>query len=101
MRNAPVLSALTGRPVTIEHARGNRGGNAGLKASHAAAVKLLAEISGSKIDGGQVGAQSVAFTSPSDGPSSETSGKARLVSLSSTTVQPEYNISLPIPGSVF
>lgn len=98
VRNALALSALTGRPVTIDHARGNRVGKPGLKASHAAAVKLLAEISGSKIDGAQVGALSVAFTPPSDGPSSEI---AHLVSLSNITIQPEHNISLPTPGSAF
>lgn len=104
VRNALALSALTGRPVTVDHVRGNRGGKTGLKASHAAAIKLLAEISGSKVDGGQLGAQSVTFSPPSEGlatPSSEKTGESRLVSLSDITVKPEYNISLSTPGSVF
>lgn len=104
MRNALALSALTGRPVTIDHVRGNRGGKTGLKASHAAAVKLLGEISGSKVDGEGVGAQSVTFSPPSKElatPGSQETGETRLVSLSDVTVQPEYNISLSTPGSVF
>lgn len=104
VRNALALSALTGRPVTIDHVRGNRGGKTGLKASHAAAVKLLAEISGSNIDGGQVGAQSVTFSPPPEELASSgrpSTGGSRLVSLSDVTVQPEYNITLPTPGSVF
>lgn len=108
VRNALALSALTGRPVMIDHVRGNRGGKTGLKASHAAAVKLLAEISRSKVDGGGVGSQSVTFTPPR--PSKETTTfpdavqeaeDSPLASLSGISVQPEYNIRLPTPGSVF
>lgn len=104
MRNALALSALTGRPVTIDHVRGNRGGKTGLKASHAAAVKLLAEISGSEVYGGRVGAQNVTFAPPSmelTTSSAQNAGEYRLVSLSDITVRPEYNITLPTPGSVF
>ncbi|KAJ5596955.1 hypothetical protein N7450_003413 [Penicillium hetheringtonii] len=49
VRIALALAALTGQPVTINHVRGNRQGKTGLKASHAAAVKLLGEISGSHL----------------------------------------------------
>ncbi|KAJ5619178.1 hypothetical protein N7510_003162 [Penicillium lagena] len=106
VRNALALSALTGRPVTIDHVRGSRQGKRGLKGSHAAAVKLLAEISGSKVVGGEVGSQSVTFIPPSASPtkSAPTGGRpelASVVSLSDMSVQKEYNINLPTAGSVF
>ncbi|KAJ5524254.1 hypothetical protein N7494_010904 [Penicillium frequentans] len=105
IRNALALSALTSRPVTIDHVRGNRGGKTGLKASHAAAVKLLAEISRSKVTGGQVGSKCVTFEpeAPASEESalSETAHQSSLVSLVGLSVQPEYTIRLPTPGSVF
>lgn len=106
VRNALALAALTGRPVTIDHVRGNRGGKTGLKASHAAAVKLLGEISGSKVTGGQVGSRSVTFEPPvfqRDGSSttSPTELNSTFVPLTSVSPKPEYNIILPTPGSVF
>lgn len=108
VRNALALSALTGQPVTIDHVRGNRGGKTGLKASHAAAVKLLAEISGSKVDSGGVGSHCVTFLPPSNGDKGSTNtspaqnaGDAHLVPSSHIAVQSEYNIRLPTPGSVF
>ncbi|KAJ5833564.1 hypothetical protein N7474_001875 [Penicillium riverlandense] len=106
VRNALALSALTGRPVTIDHVRGNRHGKRGLKGSHAAAVKLLAEISRSKVVGGEVGSQSVTFIPPSasppeSAPTRRRDGLASVVSLSDVSVQPEYNIDLPTAGSVF
>lgn len=105
VRNALALSALTSRPVTIDHVRGNRGGKTGLKASHAAAVKLLAEISRSKVTGGEVGSKCVTFEP--EAPASEesalskTAHQSSLVSLVGLSVQPEYTIRLPTPGSVF
>lgn len=108
VRNAIALSALTGRPVTIDHVRGNRWGKSGLKPSHAAAIKLLAEISGSKIPDGRVGAQSVTFepqapvedgTAP--GSLDQNTPDSLLVPLSNLTIQSEYNIRLATPGSVF
>lgn len=105
VRNALALSALTSRPVTIDHVRGNRGGKTGLKASHAAAVKLLAEISRSKVTGGQVGSKCVTFEP--EAPASEESALSKtahqspLVSLVGLSVQPEYTIQLPTPGSIF
>ncbi|KAJ5688973.1 hypothetical protein N7462_003365 [Penicillium macrosclerotiorum] len=112
VRNALTLSVLTGRAVTINHVRGNRGGKTGLKASHAAAVKLLAEISRSIVSDGRVGSQCLTFSPPavSDMPGGKpldcselayTAGAVPLVSLSNLSVQSEYNIRLPTPGSVF
>ncbi|KAJ5777018.1 hypothetical protein N7520_000264 [Penicillium odoratum] len=103
VRNALALSALTSRTVTINHVRGNRG-KPGLKASHAAAVKLLAEISRSKVNGGEVGSQCVTFepkAPASDESTSSNFHKSPLVSLLELSVQPEYTIQLPTPGSVF
>ncbi|KAJ6110679.1 hypothetical protein N7486_002914 [Penicillium sp. IBT 16267x] len=105
VRNALALSALTSRPVTIDHVRGNRGGKTGLKASHAAAVKLLAEISRSRVTGGQVGSKCVTFEpeapASEDSALSKTAHQSPLVSLLGLSVQPEYLIRLPTPGSVF
>ncbi|KAJ5983184.1 hypothetical protein N7481_005283 [Penicillium waksmanii] len=106
VRNALALAALTGRPVTINHVRGNRGGKTGLKASHAAAVKLLGDISGSKVTGGQVGSRSVTFEPPEfereESPAERLAVPSpMLVPLSSVSPKPEYNILLSTPGSVF
>lgn len=96
VRIAIGLSALTGRPVSVDHVRGNRQGKKGLKRSHAAAVKLLAEISGSKISGGEVGSQFLNFF-----PQSARSNSGPLVDLSQVTVRPEYNINLTTAGAIF
>lgn len=109
VRIALGLSALTGRAVTIDHVRGNRGGKTGLKASHAAAVKLLAEISGSHVSDGNVGSKCLTFTPPQasieeDELPPDATQQPRdvpLVSLNFLSVKPEYNIRLTTPGSVF
>ncbi|OQD74409.1 hypothetical protein PENDEC_c011G00996 [Penicillium decumbens] len=101
MRNALALSALTGRAVTLDHIRGNRKGKTGLRASHAAAVKLLAEISGSKVDGDRVGSQSVTFSPQTPQDTLRQKNNRILISLNNVSVQPEYNVHLSSPGSVF
>ncbi|KAJ5737587.1 uncharacterized protein N7483_002712 [Penicillium malachiteum] len=104
VRNALALSALTSKPVTIDQIRGNRGRGGGLKGSHAAAVKLLAEIGRSKVTGGEVGSQKITFepeAPASEVASSSTPRKSSLVSLENLSVQPEYKIQLSTPGSVF
>ncbi|KAF3395843.1 RNA 3'-terminal phosphate cyclase [Penicillium rolfsii] len=109
VRIALGLSALTGRAVTVDHVRGNRGGKIGLKASHAAAVQLLAEISGSSVSNGNVGSKCVTFRPPQastdeDEQSPATTRQSRdvaLVPLGSLSVKPVYNIRLTTPGSVF
>ncbi|KAJ5907033.1 uncharacterized protein N7473_003949 [Penicillium subrubescens] len=109
VRIALGLSALTGRAVTVDDVRGNRGGRTGLKASHAAAVKLLAEISGSSVSDGNVGSKCVTFTPPQAipdedeqlPPTTQQSRDVPLVSLDTLSVKPVYNIRLTTPGSVF
>ncbi|KAJ5702534.1 hypothetical protein N7488_010082 [Penicillium malachiteum] len=104
VRNALALSALTSKPVTINHIRGNRGRGGGLKGSHAAAVKLLAEIGRSKVTGGEVGSTKITFEPEalaSDVAPSSTPRKSSLVSLDNLSVQSEYKIQLSTPGSVF
>lgn len=96
VRIAIGLSALTGRPVSIDHVRGNREGKKGLKRSHAAAVQLLAEISGSKVSGGEVGSQSLNFF-----PQSTRSKSGPLLDLSQVTVKSEYEIKLTTAGAIF
>ncbi|KAJ5470492.1 hypothetical protein N7530_007849 [Penicillium desertorum] len=96
VRIAIGLSALTGRPVSIDHVRGNREGKKGLKRSHAAAVKLLAEISGSKVSGGEVGSQFLSFF-----PQSTRSKSGPLLDLSHVTVKSEYDIKLTTAGAIF
>lgn len=100
MRNALALSALTGRAVTVDHVRGNRKGKTGLRPSHSAAVKLLAKISGSKVDGDQVASHSVTFSPPTAGITSCQNKETVLIPLQNVAVQTEYNINLSSPGSV-
>ncbi|KAJ5958659.1 uncharacterized protein N7479_005809 [Penicillium vulpinum] len=96
VRIAIGLSALTGRPVSIDHVRGNREGKKGLKRSHAAAVKLLAEISGSKVSGVEIGSQFLNFF-----PQSTRSESGPLLDLSQVTVKSEYDIKLATAGAIF
>ncbi|KAJ5104811.1 hypothetical protein NUU61_002158 [Penicillium alfredii] len=102
VRIALALSSLTGRSVIIDHIRGNREGKKGLRGSHAAAVQLLADISGSIVSGGDVGSQSLCFFSPHDDVSPLISAsRASLISPSNLRVQSEYDIRLPTAGSIF
>ncbi|CAG8896020.1 unnamed protein product [Penicillium egyptiacum] len=96
VRIAIGLSALTGRPVSIDHVRGNRQGKKGLKRSHAAAVTLIADISGSKVSGGEVGSQSLNFC-----PQSARSKNGPLLDMSQVTVKSEYDIKLTTAGAIF
>ncbi|KAJ5519024.1 RNA 3'-terminal phosphate cyclase/enolpyruvate transferase alpha/beta [Penicillium expansum] len=96
VRIAIGLSALTGHPVSIDHVRGNREGKKGLKRSHAAAVKLLAEISGSKVSGGEIGSQSLNFV-----PQSTRSKSGPLLNLSHVNLKSEYDIKLTTAGAIF
>lgn len=101
LRNAVALSALTGRPITVNHIRGNRQGKTGLKGSHAAAVKLLAEISRSTVSDGRVGAQNMTFEPQSLIARDTTSPATSLVPLSNVAVKSQYDIRLNSPGSIF
>ncbi|CAG8947596.1 unnamed protein product [Penicillium salamii] len=94
VRIAIGLSALTGRPVSIENIRANRPGKTGLKRSHATAVKLLADVSGSQVTGGEVGSQFMSFVPRAervDGP---------LVDLTQTVVQSKYDINISTAGAI-
>ncbi|KXG50035.1 RNA 3'-terminal phosphate cyclase/enolpyruvate transferase, alpha/beta [Penicillium griseofulvum] len=96
VRIAIGLSALTGRPVSIDHVRANRQGKKGLKRTHAAAVKLLAEISDSKVSGGEVGSEYLNFF-----PQSTKSKDGPLRELSQVSIKSEYNIKLTTAGAIF
>ncbi|PKX97027.1 putative RNA 3'-terminal phosphate cyclase [Aspergillus novofumigatus IBT 16806] len=61
VRIALALSTITGQPITIDHIRGNRTGKKGLKASHLAAIKYLADVSGSAVSGAEVGSSSLTY----------------------------------------
>jgi RNA 3'-terminal phosphate cyclase (ATP) len=66
VRIALALSTITGKPITIDHIRGNRTGKKGLKASHLAAIKYLADVSGSAVSGAEVGSSSLTYHPPAD-----------------------------------
>ena len=63
VRVALTLSALTGIPVHITRIRAGRGGRSagGLKESHLAALRVLAEECGASVDGAYVGSTEVLF----------------------------------------
>jgi RNA 3'-terminal phosphate cyclase (ATP) len=96
VRIALALSTLTSQPVNIDHVRGNRQGKKGLKGSHVAAVKLLGEISDSKVSGNEIGSEFLNFF-----PQHSKSNNGPLVDLSQVEVQTEYNIRLPTAGAIF
>ncbi|KAF4153065.1 hypothetical protein CNMCM6069_001209 [Aspergillus lentulus] len=87
VRIALALSTITGQPITIDHIRGNRTGKKGLKASHLAAIKYLADVSGSAVSGAEVGSSSLTYHPP---PDAETCVRQRQ----------EINIQLPTAGSI-
>lgn len=89
VRNALALSALTCKPVRITRIRGNRPKDGGLKSSHAAAVKFLAEVCEADLTGDHVGSKEILFR-PKRG---DVATKGVL--------KREYNIELNNPGSVF
>jgi RNA 3'-terminal phosphate cyclase (ATP) len=96
VRIALALSTLTSQPVNIDHVRGNRQGKKGLKGSHVAAVKLLGEISDSKVSGNEIGSEFLNFF-----PQHSKSNNGPLVDLSQVEVQTEYDIRLPTAGAIF
>ncbi|PGG99601.1 hypothetical protein GX51_06250 [Blastomyces parvus] len=114
VRNALALSALTGRPVTINNIRGKRNGPRGLRRSHTAAIQFLTEVCGGRIVGATVGSSEITFY-PRDTEDSNLNGavgedgappvpqkRARLRPISlALPIQSEYNIRLTTPGSIF
>ena len=89
IRIALALSALTNKPLTIDHIRANRKGKKGLKASHLAAFKFLAEVSNSVVEGAEIGSTSLSFLPPGTS------------AMEKRPIQQRYNICLSTPGSVF
>lgn len=91
VRIAIALSALTAQPVAISDIRGNRQ-KGGLKASHLASIQFLAKVSGSTVQGAELGSTQLAFYPPSlDGAGVP----------DAMPVEREYSIRLETPGSVF
>lgn len=107
IRNAVALSALTSQPINITKIRANRDGRQGLKASHTAALKFLADICGAHMVGTFVGSSELSFfprqeSAPSDGQGVETVSVPNPSSKGpSLPIKTKYDISLPTPGSVF
>lgn len=95
VRIAVALSALTGRPVSIDNIRGNRKGKKGLKRSHIAAVRLLGQISDSGYSGNALDSQSLNFLPPLP---RERGGF--FVDQSQVKVKTEYRIELATAGSI-
>lgn len=92
IRIAVALSAITGQPVIINNIRGNRG-KKGLKGSHLAAIQFLASISGSTVQGAQLGSTCLEFYPPPSG--------AKIDVPVAIPAEREYNIKLDTPGSIF
>jgi RNA 3'-terminal phosphate cyclase (ATP) len=61
VRTALSLSALLGKDVEIERIRAGRD-KAGLRPQHLAGVRALARISGAKLEGDELGSQSLSFS---------------------------------------
>lgn len=96
VRNAVALSAITRKPVTIHHIRHNRAGKKGLKGSHVAGVKFLADMSSATATGAEIGSSSLHFVPQRhDSPNTDPQGGLPLLP------EPEYTITLPTAGSVF
>lgn len=60
LRNAVALSALAGRPVRVENIRGARP-KPGLRPQHLTAVRAVAEVSGARLMGAELGAREIEF----------------------------------------
>ncbi len=60
LRNAVALSAVAGRPVRVENIRGARP-KPGLRPQHLTAVRAVAEASGARLTGAELGAREIEF----------------------------------------
>jgi len=60
LRTSLSLSAITGRPVTIDGIRVNRP-KPGLRPQHLMCVKAMAEISGARVEGAEIGSTRLSF----------------------------------------
>jgi RNA 3'-terminal phosphate cyclase (ATP) len=61
LRTALTLSAITGQPVHIEHIRAGRK-KPGLRPQHLTAVRAAAAVCGARLEGDELGSQTLAFT---------------------------------------
>lgn len=64
IRNAVTLAALTSHPLTIHSIRASRPGRKGLRDAHVAAIKSLAEVSNSIVEGAEIWSMRVTFIPP-------------------------------------
>ncbi|KAB8235981.1 putative RNA 3'-terminal phosphate cyclase [Aspergillus alliaceus] len=95
VRIAIALSALTSQPITIDNIRCNRPGKKGLKGSHLAAIRYLAQVSGSSTAGAEIGSTSLSFyprAAQTPRNQDHERGKA---------IQSHINVVLTTAGSVF
>lgn len=60
LRTAVAFSIILGRPVKVSKIRAGRG-NPGLRQQHASALRILREVSGGRLEGGEVGSTSISF----------------------------------------
>lgn len=60
LRNAVALSAVTGRPLRVQNIRGARP-KPGLRPQHLTAVRAVAEVSGARLVGGELGSREIEF----------------------------------------
>ncbi|WP_428268651.1 RNA 3'-terminal phosphate cyclase [Haliangium sp.] len=61
LRSAMALAAITGTPITIERIRARRA-KPGLMRQHLTAVRAVAEVSGGRLEGDELGARALSFT---------------------------------------
>lgn len=106
VRNAVALSALTSQPIKITKIRANRSRRQGLKESHTAALKFLADICGARMFGAHVGSSELTFVPrPDEKAVADTEDAVESFSISnlgtSLPIKTKYVIRLPTPGSVF
>jgi RNA 3'-terminal phosphate cyclase (ATP) len=95
LRTAVSLSAITGRPVEITDIRAKRE-NPGLRPSHLAAIKVVADLFRAKVENLKVGAQWVRFKPSGEfasGPQKVDIGTAGSISLTLMTVVPAVSLS--------
>ncbi|XP_041363053.1 RNA 3'-terminal phosphate cyclase-like isoform X2 [Gigantopelta aegis] len=61
LRNAAALSCLLGKAITVKNIRAGRS-NPGLRPQHLTGLKIIQELCGGKLSGGQVGSTEITFT---------------------------------------
>jgi RNA 3'-terminal phosphate cyclase (ATP) len=100
VRVALTLSSLTRVPIHIHSIRGNRTGGGGLKSSHLAALKFLAEATKAKTQGAFIGSTEILFA-PGKDKSRILKGTDKAGSNGDEHEGETYEIRQQKPGSVF